>query len=61
MIMPFNWLKNEAFYIFYEYNIDGIFCFCDIYSQNHLISRHDTITGIGEVGTVGRPHKTVTA
>ena len=59
MIMPFNWPKFEAFCIFCEYNIRAIFCFYDICSQNHLISRHDAITGIGEVGTVGCTLKTV--
>lgn len=39
----------------------AIFCFYDIYSRNHLISRHDAITGIGEVGTVGFTYKTANA
>ncbi len=48
MIAPCIWLKIEAFYIFYEYNIGGILCFSDIYSQKHLISRRHVITGIGD-------------
>jgi hypothetical protein len=61
MIVPCNRPKIEAFYIFYEYNIGAILCFSDIYSQMHLISCHDVITGVGDEGTAGRLQKTAAA